>query len=120
MTPYSRSDRVGSQIQKILSELLSSEINDPRLKNVVITSVKMTRDLRIAKVYFLATDCQKNKKKKKETTEGFKSAFGFIKRTLAEKLGLRYMPDLRFYYDDSFDYGSRIDSLLNDLKKDYA
>jgi len=120
MTPYSRADRVGSQVQKILSELLTSEINDPRLKNTVITSVKMTRDLRIAKVYFLATGWQNNNGKKKKTAEGFKSAFGFIKRTLAEKLGLRYMPDLRFYYDESLDYGTHIDSLLNDLKKDYA
>lgn len=120
MTPYSRADRVGNQIQKILSELLNSEINDPRLEHAIITSVKMTRDLRIAKIYFIVTDCQKNNEKKKKTTEGFKSAFGFIKKTLAEKLGLRYMPDLRFYYDDSLDYGSHIDSLLNGLKKDYA
>lgn len=120
MTSYSRADRVGSQIQKVLSELLNSDINDPRLKKAVITGVKMTRNLRIAKIYFVATDCQKNGNKKNDTVEGFKSALGFIKRTLADKLGLRYMPDLKFYYDDSFDYGSHIDSLLEGLKKDYA
>jgi ribosome-binding factor A len=49
---------------------------------------------------------------------GFKSALGYVKRTLAHQLGLRYMPDLRFYYDDSFDYGSHIDKVLNSITKD--
>lgn len=120
MTSYSRADRVGSQIQKTLSELLNTDIHDPRLMQAVITSVKMTRDLRIAKIYYVATDCQRNNKKINDTAKGFNSALGFIKRALAEKLDLRYMPDLRFYYDDSFDYGSHIDSLLEGIKKDDA
>ena len=44
--------------------------------------------------------------------EGFGSASGFIKRTLSSQLDLRYMPNIKFYYDESFDYGDHIDKVL--------
>jgi ribosome-binding factor A len=113
MKHFSRSDRVSGQIQKNLSELIKRKIKDPRLEMVTITSVKMSQDLRIARIYFVSssreTSCE-------QTIQGFKSASGYIKRTLASKLGLRYMPDLQFYHDESFDYGTHIDNLLKTLK----
>lgn len=115
MKPFARSDRVGGQIQKILSEILLKKVKDPRLKHASITDVKLSRDLRIARVYFVISG---NKKNIEEALEGFKSALGYVKRTVARQLGLRYMPDLKFFYDDSFDYGSHIDNVLNALKAD--
>jgi ribosome-binding factor A len=115
MKPFARSDRVSGQIQKILSEILLKKIKDPRLKNASITDVKLSRDLRIARVYFVISG---NKKNIEEALEGFKSALGYVKRTVARQLGLRYMPDLKFFYDESFDYGSHIDSVLKALKTD--
>ena len=53
-----------------------------------------------------------------EAIEGFSSALGYIKRTLASQLGLRYMPNLKFFYDESFDYGERIESVLKDIEVD--
>ena len=90
-------------------------IKDPRLESATITDVKMSRDLRIARIYFTTTG---NKKNAEEAVEGFKSAIGYVKRTLAGQLGLRYMPELRFFYDESFDYGSHIDKILKDVKAD--
>ena len=115
MKYFSRSDRVSGQIQKNLSELLQKNIKDPRLEMVTITGVKMSQDLRIARVYFISSG---DKTSKKEAVQGFKSALGYIKRILAAKLGLRYMPDLNFFYDDSFDYGSHIDNMLKVIKAD--
>jgi ribosome-binding factor A len=115
MKPFARSDRVSGQIQKVLSELLLKKLKDPRLENASITDVKMSRDLRIARIYFVASG---NKKSMEEAAEGFKSALGFVKRTLARQLGLRYMPDLKFFYDESFDYGSQIDKVLKAVKAD--
>ena len=115
MKPFARSDRVGGQIQKILSEILLKKVKDPRLKNASITDVKLSRDLRIARVYFVISG---NKKNIEEALEGFKSALGYVKRTVARQLGLRYMPDLKFFYDESFDYGSHIDNVLKALKAD--
>jgi ribosome-binding factor A len=115
MKPFARSDRVGGQIQKILSEILLKKVKDPRLKNASITDVKLSRDLRIARIYFVISG---NKKNVEEALEGFNSAIGYVKRTVARQMGLRYMPDLKFFYDESFDYGSHIDNVLKALKAD--
>ncbi len=115
MTPYSRADRVSGLIQETLSEILFKHVKDPRLKMATITHVKMTRDLKIARVYFSISG---GAKKIQAATEGFKSAMGFVKRTLARRLDLRYMPQMEFYYDDSFDYGSHIDQILKSIRTD--
>lgn len=113
MKPYPRSDRVGGLIQKVLSDLLRKDIHDPRLENATITGVKMSRDLRIAKVYYSIFG---GADKQNAAAEGFKSAKGFVKRTLARELGLRYMPEIQFFFDESFEYGARIEELFKGLK----
>jgi ribosome-binding factor A len=113
MTPFSRADRVSGLIQEVLSNLLKKDIHDPRLKMATITSVKMSRDLRLARIYF---SIYGDNSKAEAAAKGFESARGFIKRSLARKLSLRYMPDLVFFYDESFDYGSQIDELLKRIK----
>ncbi|MBU0986614.1 MAG: 30S ribosome-binding factor RbfA [Proteobacteria bacterium] len=113
MKPYSRSDRVGGQIQKVLSDILHKRIKDPRLEMAIITDVKLSRDLRIARIYFATSGGQKSRE---DAAEGFKSALGYLKRVLAQQLGLRYMPDLKFFYDKSFDYGSHIEKVLKSIK----
>jgi len=122
MKPFARSDRVSGQIQRALSDLLRKNIKAPRLEKVIITGEKMSKDLRLARIYFTLSDhvLSDPPEPQKEAAEGLKSALGFIKRTLAQQLGLRYMPDLRFYYDESFDYGEKIETLLKTLKTDHA
>jgi ribosome-binding factor A len=115
MTSFSRAERVSGLIQETLSDLLNKRIHDPRLHMATITSVKMSADLKIARVYFAIYG---DDKKSEDAVKGFESARGFIKRNLASKLGLRYMPDLKFFYDDSLDYGSHIDQLLEKIKTD--
>jgi len=114
MKSFSRADRVGVLIQRCLAEILSrGVIKDPRLDKAIITEVKMTRDIKSARVYYVVPSHQKD-----AALEGFKSAIGYIKRTLAEKLELRYMPALRFYFDESIDYGSYIDGLLKSVHRE--
>lgn len=112
MKSYSRADRVGQQIIKVLAELLQKGTGDPRLAKAIIAGVKMSPDLKLARIYFT---CQGDEKTKEAVTAGFNSAKGFLKRTLAKELGLRYMPELNFYYDESFDYGERIDKVLKSI-----
>lgn len=115
MIPFSRADRVSGLIQKVLSELLKTDIHDPRLAMATITGVKMSRDLKLARIYFaIYGDSQKSE----AAAQGFESARGFIKRSLARRLGLRYMPDLQFFYDESYDYGSHIEQLLEKISTD--
>jgi ribosome-binding factor A len=115
MTPFSRADRVGGLIQEILSEILKKDIRDPRLEMTTITKVRMSSDLKLARIYFAVYG---DSMRSKAAAEGFISAHGFIKRSLAHQLGLRYMPDLKFFYDDSMDYASHIDRLLKTISKD--
>ncbi len=113
MTSFSRADRVSGLIQETLSDLIKKSIHDPRLHMTTITKVRMSPDLRLARIYFVVSG---DEKRLGDAAKGFESARGFIKRNLAAKLGLRYMPDLKFFYDDSFDYGSHIDQLLEKIK----
>ncbi|MFO7963894.1 MAG: 30S ribosome-binding factor RbfA [Desulfobacterales bacterium] len=114
MTLFSRADRVSGRIKKELTETLQKDVSDPRLDMVTITSVNMTNDLRIARIYFTMAASQKMPK---EAEAGFKSARKYLKRKLADKLMLRYMPDLEFYYDNSFDHASHINALLKAVQK---
>lgn len=115
MKAFARSDRVSGLIQQVLSEILQKGINDPRLKMTTITNVKMSRDLRVARIYFAISGGEQSVE---EVTRGFESARGFVKRSLAGKLGLRYMPELKFFYDDSFDYGAHINKILKSIDTD--
>jgi ribosome-binding factor A len=112
---FNRAERVGGQVQKVLAGLIRKGINDPRLAQVTITGVTLSRDLRIAKVYFAAHGGAHGEP---ALLAGFESARGFIKRELAKELGLRYLPDLKFFYDTSFDYGARINRVLKSIQTD--
>jgi len=79
---------------------------------IMITGVTVSQDLRHAQVYFSAWSGSENRE---AAHEGFKKAHGFVKRALARKLGLRYMPELKFFYDESFDYGSKIENVLTSI-----
>lgn len=109
MKPFSRSERVSGLIHKMLSDFLQKHVSDPRIEGATITGVKMSADLRIAKIYFTTFGKRTGVE---DIAEGFKSARGYLKRHLAGKLGLRYMPEFQFFYDESLDHGRKIDNLL--------
>ncbi|MFO8112199.1 MAG: 30S ribosome-binding factor RbfA [Desulfosalsimonadaceae bacterium] len=112
MKPYTRAERVGGLIQSALFDILLKSIKDPRLDPVTITGVKMTKDLKLARVYFASSDDPK------DAAAGFKKAHGFIKKALAKELDLRYMPELQFLYDESIDYAVHMTTVLEQMKKE--
>ncbi len=109
MKPYTRADRISGKIQYAITELLSKKMQDPRIEMATVSGVKMTPDLRVAIVYITVFG---DKKRIKEAMNGFKNSKGFIKKSIAPKLGLKYMPDLRFMQDDSFDKAAKMDALI--------
>lgn len=115
MKPYARADRVSGLIQAALSDILIKSIKDPRLAAVSITRVKMTADLKQARIYFVTSGSSASRE---EVNSGFRKAHGFIKYALAQEIELRYMPELQFLYDDSIDYGLHIETLLKQLKNE--
>ena len=111
MKPYTRAERISGKIQHAITELLRQKMQDPRVEMATISGIKMTSDLRIAYVYITVFG---DKKKSYKALQGFKNSKGFIKKSIAPKLGLKYMPDIKFIYDDSFDKAAAMDKLIKD------
>ncbi len=109
MKPYARGERIAVKIQHAITDLLSKKMQDPRIEMSTISSVKLSPDLRLATVHVTVFG---DEDRIRETLEGFKRSKGFIKKSIAPKLGLKYMPDLRFVYDDSFDRAAQMDELI--------
>jgi ribosome-binding factor A len=112
MLTGNRSERVGDQILREISNLLLLKVKDPRLKGVTLTDVRMSKDLRHAYVYYslLGEEEQKN-----QAQSGFESAKGFIRKAIGERLHLRYVPNIQFRYDVSLEHGQKIDRLLEEV-----
>ena len=92
MKPYTRADRISGKIQYAITELLSKKMQDPRIEMATVSGVKMTPDLRVADVYIAVFG---DKKRISDVMNGFKNSKGFIKKSIAPKLGLKYMPDIK-------------------------
>ena len=110
-----RLKRIQEQIQKVLTEILESRVNDPRVVGVYITDVTVDRELDYANIYVssLAGEAQAE-----EILEGLRNAGGFIRYNLSQEVKLRVMPQLRFYWDNTPERADRIDALLNVIREE--
>ena len=105
-----RAERVNELIRRELVLLLSKETKDPRLQEVVITDVKVSRDLTSAKVFFSVDESAQ-----KTVTTLLNKASGFFRSSLSKVLDLRHTPALSFIYDTAPNTGARMDDLLSKL-----
>ena len=112
-----RIGRINEEIQKELSSLIRT-LKDPRVQNAMIsiTTVDTTGDLRYAKVYVSVLQ----KERAREVLKGLKSAGGFLRREIGQKLQLRYTPELVFVEDDSITKGAKMYALLSSLQAQEA
>ncbi len=108
-----RQARVGDLLKQTIAEMILRRVKDPRVEGITITGVDVSVDLKNARIYFCVLDSSR----KEEAMEGLKSATGFMRRELKKELSLRAVPSLFFSYDESFDYGSRIDGILETIGK---
>ena len=109
-----RLERVAQAIQEVVAEILQRELKDPRIGFVTITRVRVTPDLQHATVYFSLMEGQGSQT---ETEAGLRSAGGFIRRMLGERLRLRVTPEVIFRADPSVAENVRISKLLGEIKK---
>ena len=106
-----RIGRINEEVQRELSELIRS-LKDPRVQTMLsITRVDTTSDLRYAQVYVSVLE----EAREKEAMKGLKSAGGWLRRELGQRLQLRYTPELVFELDDSLKYGAQMYDLLSRL-----
>ncbi|WP_062050816.1 30S ribosome-binding factor RbfA [Bacillus sp. JCM 19034] len=109
-----RAHRVGEQIKKEISEIIMREVKDPRVKFVTVTGVDVTGDLQQAKVFITTLG---NDEEKEATLQGLSKAKGFIRSEIGKRIRLRKTPELLFEFDESIEYGNRIETLLQDVNR---
>lgn len=117
---YSRTRRVGEQIQREVAQLVQQEIKDPRIGLVTISAVKLSRDMSHANVFFTVLDSgEKNEAESveahpiAETLKVLEGAAGFLRHELAKRMQLRIIPQIHFKYDESISYGNDLSALIN-------
>jgi ribosome-binding factor A len=110
--PFKRADRVSGLIQEELSRVLLREVKDPRLHEVVITAVRVSADLRYARVLFTASARQGGVE---DVLTGLRSAAGFLRAHLGRALRLRYAPELTFEADTSVERSLHVAALLKQV-----
>ncbi len=108
-----RLQRIADRIRQEISAMLIKEINDPRLERVFITDVKVDREIAYAEVYVSAVE---GAARSKEVLAGLKSASGFLRRVLSERVELRSFPRLRFHWDPTPENADHIEKLLQQIK----
>ena len=107
---YSRTRRVGEQIQREIAQLVQQEIKDPRLGLVTISAVKLSRDMSHANIFFTVLD---EEHPVEETLKVLEGAAGFLRHELAKRMQLRIIPHIHFKYDESIAYGNELSALIN-------
>ncbi|MBU8906969.1 30S ribosome-binding factor RbfA [Desertibacillus haloalkaliphilus] len=110
-----RANRVGEQMKKELSDIIMREIKDPRVDFVTVTGVDVTGDLQQAKVFITVLG---DDQKKEDTLKGLSKASGFIRSEIGKRIRLRKTPEISFEFDESIEYGNKIERLLNDINKE--
>jgi ribosome-binding factor A len=112
---FARSRRVEEQIQRTLSEVMSSQLRDPRVAGVVITDVRTSRDLGVAWIQYslLGTGDRPTAETLADVQAGLDRAAGFLRSQLARELATRTVPDLRFSYDEAGQRGRDLEQLID-------
>ena len=106
-----RMRRVNEAMREVLSAAITSEIKDPRVGFVTVTSVDTSPDLRHARVYVSVLG---DEKVRRRSMDGLASAHGYLQKRVASELRIKHTPTLEFLYDDSTDRGMRIAELLEE------
>ena len=104
-------DRINHSIVREISYILMNEVKDEDIKFVTITDCKTTNDLSFAKIYFTVLDDSK----RESTLKALENAKGFIRKELSEIIDIRHTPELIFVYDESIEYGKKIENIIDKI-----
>ena len=110
-----RARQLADQIKFELGWLVERELRDPAKGFITITRVKMSSDLKFARVYFSAMG---DDEQRAASEKALRRGAGFLRRALGQKLNVRYVPELRFFFDDSLDYAEHMNKLFRKIDDD--
>lgn len=107
-----RTDRISEEIKKELSDMIRNQIKDPRLPEFVsVTAVRVSKDLKYAKVYISVLG---DEEKKKGAIAALSSAAGFIRHEIGQRINIRYTPEFSFHLDNSIERGMYVSRLIDE------
>ena len=106
-------DRLNTAFVEKISEIIHDDVKDNDVKMVTITDAKITNDLSFAKVYFTTMDDDR-----KKVLDALNKASGFIRSKLCEKIEIRKMPEINFVYDESIEYGKKIEDIIERINSE--
>ena len=110
-----RTERIAGEMRRVLSDIIRNDVKDPRIPLVTsITNIKLTKDLKFAKVY---VSIYAGEEEKKAAIEALKGSSGFIRRALGQKMIIRALPELTFVLDESLEYGSYMNKKIDELNQ---
>lgn len=116
MSSSIRTEKVAQTIRETLMGLLLRDVSDPRLRDVMVTDVKVSKDLHLAWVYYDVRDAASlDPKKKSEIEKGFKSATSFFRKRIGQAMASKFTPELRFQQDTHSGDVARIMSLIDQV-----
>jgi len=116
---FSRTRRVGQQIQREIALILQREVKDPRIGMVTVSDVDVSRDLNYAKIYVTFLQLENDAERIKEGLKALTEAAGYIRSLLGSAMRLRVVPELRFFYDQTLVEGMRLSNLVtNTIRED--
>lgn len=111
-----KNTRINGEVQKELSNIIRSEIKDPRIHPMTsIVAVEVTPDLKYCKAYVSVLG---DEAEQKDTMEGLKNAAPYVRHLLAKSVNLRVTPEIKFVLDQSIEYGVHMTRLINEVTKD--
>ena len=108
-----RQEKIAEEIRREVSSIIHFELSDPRIRGVTVTGVKMSPDLSLARVYFTVPG---EPERGKDAMKGLKSSAGLIRKLVAGKIRIKFMPTFDFFYDESLELQERIDTLFQEIE----
>jgi ribosome-binding factor A len=112
-----RTERVGEQLRNDIAELLTSTVRDPAIGFITITRVSVTADLQQARIYYTTLG---DERARRETQRGLERASPMIRRHVGQRIRLRRVPELRFFFDESVGRQDRVEQILRELEAERA
>lgn len=112
---FERNARLEGEMRAVLSDLLRFDVNDPRLTDVTVSSIRLSADRSKARVYFSVIGDQE---RERQAGDGFNAAAPFMRRQLGQRMRLRVVPALEFFRDTSYEYGDHMEKVFNRLHND--
>lgn len=110
-----RADKLAHQLRNEISYIISRELKDPRIGFATITTVRVTPDLRAARIFISVLGTPEEQQ---ATLAALQRATSFIRRQIAGRLRLRHTPEIQFKFDDSIEYGAKMDALIEEIRQE--